>query len=273
MLDVGHGLGVHASVSKQKSKSERAARGKIAVPPSDFLTDPAHAPPFSPADTTPPFSPSSPSANGDEEADLARLADDGGPASPLTEAKDEAETSEAPDAPTSLSLEQRVRRLEDVVLSLHDRRPAEPRSGPSPNVPPPPPTAVQLDVNKRPPTPAAPVATAVPVSVPGIAQSVMRGSVMWLLWDTWAEARAIVRMFVDPRYQLPWSARVLPVILLAAILTSRYWVPFASIPFLGDWLLVKLVDLLLAFLLFKWLGHEARRYRQTSPDLPTNLRL
>jgi hypothetical protein len=96
---------------------------------------------------------------------------------------------------------------------------------------------------------------------------------MWLLWDTWAEARAIVRMFVDPRYQLPWSARVLPLILLAAILTSRYWVPFASIPFLGDWLLVKFVDLLLAFFLFKWLGHEARRYRQTSPDLPAKLRL
>jgi hypothetical protein len=80
-------------------------------------------------------------------------------------------------------------------------------------------------------------------------------------------------MFLDPRYQLPWSARVLPLVILAAILTSRFWVPGSSIPYLGDWLLVKLVDLLLAFLLFKWLGHEARRYRQTSPDLPANLRL
>jgi hypothetical protein len=110
------------------------------------------------------------------------------------------------------------------------------------------------------------------MSVPGIVQSVTRGSVMWLLWDTWAEARAIVRMFVDPRYRLSRSARVLPLVLLAAILTSGFWVPFSSVYVLGGWL-VKAVDLLLAFLLFKWLGHEARRYRQTSPDLPANLRL
>jgi hypothetical protein len=29
----------------------------------------------------------------------------------------------------------------------------------------------------------------------------------------------------------------------------------------------------LAFVLFKVLGQEARRYRETSPDLPPNLRL
>lgn len=80
-------------------------------------------------------------------------------------------------------------------------------------------------------------------------------------------------MFVDPRYQLPWTARVLPLVMLAAILTSKYWIPGSSIPILGDWLLVKLINLLLAFVLFKWLGHEARRYRRTSPDLPPSLRL
>lgn len=80
-------------------------------------------------------------------------------------------------------------------------------------------------------------------------------------------------MFLDPRYQLPWSARALSLVFLAAILTSYYWLgPISSIPLLGG-ILNKLVDLLLAFLLFKWLGHEARRYRQTSPDLPANLRL
>jgi len=79
-------------------------------------------------------------------------------------------------------------------------------------------------------------------------------------------------MFVDPRYRMARSARLLPLVLVAAILTSSYWVPFASLPVLGGWL-VKASDLFLAFLLFKWLGHEARRYRQTSPDLPANLRL
>lgn len=257
MLEEAHGSGVHASVNKQKSKTERAARRKSAVPPSESLTDPAQPPPIPETDTTP-IAPSQPSANGDEEADLARLADDGGPPSP---------NAEAPEPPTALSLEQRVRRLEEALMLLQDQRTSAHPPEARPTLPPPP-TAIRLDVGKQPP-----VATAVPASVGGIVPSITRSSVLWLFWDTWAEARAIVRMFVDPRYNLPWSARVLPLFLLAAILTSEYWVPFSSIPVLGSWLLVKLVDLFLAFLLFKWLGHEARRYRQTSPDLPANLRL
>jgi len=79
-------------------------------------------------------------------------------------------------------------------------------------------------------------------------------------------------MFVDPRYHLPWSARVLPLSLVVAIITSYYWMPGTTIPVLGTWI-NKAVDLVLAFVLFKWLGQEARRYRQTSPDLPPNLRL
>lgn len=230
------------------------------MPPSESLTDPAPAPLFPPTDTPPSIAASDPSANGAEEAALARLADDGGPH--LADAT--TETSHPPDEvpADALSLERRVRRLEEAVTLLQGRRTAAPA-----------PTAIRLDVDKRPPSPAAPIASAPPSPAPSIAPSVTRSSLMWLLWDTWAEARAIVRMFLDPRYQLPWSARVLPLVILAAILTSKFWVPFSSIPFLGDWLLVKLVDLLLAFLLFKWLGHEARRYRQTSPDLPANLRL
>jgi hypothetical protein len=259
MLEDAHGSGVDARVNKQKSKIERAARRKTAVPPSESLTDAAPLPPILETDTTAPISPSLPSANGDEEAALARLADDGCPPSPHTE---------APESPMALSLEQRVRLLEEAVMLLQDRRPSEPRPAEARPMPPPPPTAIRLDIGKSPP-----LATAVPASAPSIAPSVIRSSVLWLLWDTWAEARAIVRMFIDPRYNLPWAARSLPLVLLAAILTSKYWVPFASVPFLGDWLLVKLVDLFLAFLLFKWLGHEARRYRQTSPDLPAKLRL
>jgi hypothetical protein len=263
MLEEAHGSGVHASVNTQKSKTERAARRKSAVPPSESLTDPAPPPPIPETDPTPPIAPSLPSANGDEEADLARLADDGGPPSP---------GAEAPEPPTALSLEQRVRRLEEAMLLFQDHRPSKPRPADHPPearpLPPPPPTAIRLDIGKPPP-----VATAVPASIGGIVPSITRSSVLWLFWDTWAEARAIVRMFVDPRYNLPWSARVLPLVLLAAILSSEYWVPFSSVPLLGSWLLVKLVDLFLAFLLFKWLGHEARRYRQTSPDLPAGLRL
>ena len=284
MLEDAYGSGVHASVNKPKSKTERAARRKTAVPPSESLTEPAPPPPLPEADTTPPIPPSLPSTNGEDDAALARLADDGGPPSSTGETPVPL-SGEVPEPPTALSLEQRVRRLEEVVTLIQEHRAPEPRLAAVPDqphpvdgqpdarpIPPIAPTAIRLDVAKP-----LPVATAVPASVPSSASSILhsatRSSVLWLLWDTWAETRAIVRMFVDPRYSLPWSARVLPLILLAAILTSRFWVPFSSIPFLGDWLLVKFVDLLLAFLLFKWLGHEARRYRQTSPDLPAKLRL
>jgi hypothetical protein len=240
------------------------------VPPSEFGTDPASGPPLPATDSIPPLPPSPPSVNGDDEAALARLADDGGPDAPPTEAA----------APVAPSLEQRVRRLEELVASFQQHRDAAtpiaavpvraiPTDRPPEAQPPAASTGVMLEVGKRLMAAAAPADTA----PAGAALAAKRGGGLWLLWDTWAESRAIVRMFVDPRYQLPWSARVLPLILLAAILTSKYWVPFSSIPFLGDWLLVKMVDLLLAFLLFKWLGHEARRYRQTSPDLPANLRL
>lgn len=248
------------------------------MPPSESLTDPAPPPPIPETDTTPPIPPSLPSANGEEDAALARLADDGGPPS---------STGETPvppsgEPPSALSLELRVRRLEEVVTLLQEHQPrratvAEPPrpadgQPDAPPVPPIAPTAIRIDMAK--PLPVATAAPApVPSSAPSILHSTTRSSVLWLLWDTWAEVRAIVRMFVDPRYNLPWSARVLPLILLVAILTSKYWVPFSSIPFLGSWLLVKFVDLFLAFLLFKWLGHEARRYRQTSPDLPAKLRL
>jgi hypothetical protein len=95
---------------------------------------------------------------------------------------------------------------------------------------------------------------------------------MWLVWDTLAEARAILRMYVDPRYSLSWMGRTVPLILLAAFLTTQIWVPFSSVTWLG-WIPIKAADLLIGFLLFKVLGHEARRYRETAPDLPPNLRL
>jgi hypothetical protein len=268
------------------------------VSPTQAMMEPTPAPPVTAPDTIPPTNAPSPPSNGEDETALARLADDGGP--PLMPAEAEAPPSQAPTGETPVlaipthtpSLEERVRRLEDALALLLEQRAAETRtiSSPAPTRPPDPPsearpapspaapappasTAVLLDVGKRLLGSAAQVVPPASVPVSGIARPADRNGVLWLLWDTWAEARAIVRMFVDPRYHLPWSARVLPLVVLAAILTSKYWVPGSSIPILGNWLLVKLVDLLLAFLLFKWLGHEARRYRQTSPDLPSSLRL
>ncbi len=236
------------------------------MPSTESTTEPTPSPLVAAPDTATPSNAPLSSANHDEEAALARRADAPPPTSLPA---------------NTLSLEQRVRRLEDALALLQEQRAAErpivaPPAAASTNEQPPetPPTstAVLLDVGKRLLGAASPTVASAPLSVPSIAQSANRGGLLWLLWDTWAEARIIVRMFVDPRHHLPWSARLLPLILLAAILTSYHWVPFSSFPLLGSWI-NKAVDLLLAFLLFKWLGHEARRYRHTSPDLPTKLRL
>jgi hypothetical protein len=95
---------------------------------------------------------------------------------------------------------------------------------------------------------------------------------MWLVWETLAEARAILRMYVDPRYSLSWTGRMIPPILLAAFVFIHYWLPFAIVPIIGP-IIEKAGELVVGFVLFKVLGHEARRYRETAPDLPPSLRL
>jgi hypothetical protein len=100
----------------------------------------------------------------------------------------------------------------------------------------------------------------------------------WLLFDAYAELRAIVRMYLDPRFRLTWAARVVPLILLPAIALSGLWLPGTTLlnkitlDIVGT-LLEKVVDLLLAFVLFQVVHREATRYRTTSPDLPPSLRL
>ena len=242
-----------------------------------------------------------PAINQEEEASLARMPDQDTPAPNLEQAASPAIESApslppappvaaiVPPAPLPVAdtlspLEQRIRRIEDALAHLLEQRTSETRvtTTPAPPAPPPPPpamptppapTAALFDMGKRLLGAASHAVMQAPVPSPAAAPpSSVGGRALWLLWDTWAEARAIVRMFVDPRYQLPWSARILPLSLVAAIITSYYWMPGTTIPVLGTWI-NKAVDLALAFVLFKWLGHEARRYRQTSPDLPPNLRL
>jgi hypothetical protein len=290
-------------VNQRKRKADRAARKKEALTGAETMSEPM--PPESLPTTSAPYPHElpPPGSNGDEDNAFARLADDGSPVPPQSQTEEapalaasEAEPPVA--APTTAvafdrdNLEQRIRRLEDAITLLLEQRNASVRSNvpasnvaltepptPAPVVAPPaaPPVAssatMLLDVSKRLWATAAPQFPTATIPTAPAARPSFRGSLLWLFWDTWAEARAIGRMFVDPRYHLPWSARLLLMGLLAAILTSKYWVPGSSIPILGDWLLIKFVDLLLAFVLFKWLGHEARRYRQTSPDLPANLRL
>jgi hypothetical protein len=168
-------------------------------------------------------------------------------------------------------LEERVRRLEEA-LALRRAAPAAavpaapaatamPAPAPT-NITDSPPVAAMAPITNLPDQPPSPLP---PVELP-------RRNRTWLPLDILTEARVILRMFVDPRYSMSWSGRTIPLVLLALFLTSWWWVPLTSITGFG-YLINKTADLAICFVLFKVLGHEARRYRRTAPDLPASMRL
>jgi hypothetical protein len=85
----------------------------------------------------------------------------------------------------------------------------------------------------------------------------------WIVVDVVLEFVAIYRMFFDFTYKAGWPTRILVLVLLPAILTSSLWFPGSHFWWiLGD-VLDKLLDLLLAFIMYKALSREAQRYLQT----------
>jgi len=87
----------------------------------------------------------------------------------------------------------------------------------------------------------------------------------WLLYEAYCEARTMLHMYLDPRYrhQMTWSGRVVPLVLLAAIFTTYIWLPGSAVlPDIVSGPIIKLVDLVLAFILFKVLHREAQRYKK-----------
>jgi hypothetical protein len=189
-------------------------------------------------------------------------------------------------AEAALPLEERVRRLEEAMAALQEARMREsrPQAAPAdaPAAAPAPPAAIPVGAV----TAAAPVAIPVaapapaprphptPFGVPAAAQA--RPPVVdrqpWLIWELIAESRIILRMYVDPRYSMTWVARLLPLGMLIVIAFSPWVIPGAAIPGFGI-VLQRLGELVAGFVLFKVLFREARRYRERSPDLPSDLRL
>ncbi|HEV3257126.1 MAG TPA: hypothetical protein VG013_09625 [Gemmataceae bacterium] len=158
------------------------------------------------------------------------------------------------------SLEHRVHRLEDAVASLQDTRGLEERvtervaermsrAAPAAEVQPSAGRRVKPEavdpVRAEPPPTATPVAVARPP---------------WLLFDVYHELQAMVRMFLDRRYQVSWPARLIPLAALVVMVLS--WFTLGSIWVVGP-LLDKALDLLLAFVAYKALSREAARYRAT----------
>ncbi|MFL5241423.1 MAG: hypothetical protein ACJ8FY_04890 [Gemmataceae bacterium] len=183
-------------------------------------------------------------------------------------------------AANAAALEQRICRLEDAVAHLQDTRPLEERVI----------ERVTERVQRQQPTPGAAGGAVIDANRSFLPSVVSSNSAYhgesggkapnrtssprrpWLLVDMVADARAIFRMFVDPRYHLSWRGRLLPFALTAVILTSSFWIPGTGLAIVGP-LFDKILNLVLAFVLYKILAYEARRYRETAPDLPPSLRL
>jgi hypothetical protein len=188
------------------------------------------------------------------------------------------------------ALEGRVRRLEDALAALQDTRALEERvvERVAAKVGPGDPNGLRESAGLimeagRHLLPAAAGALAggadaAEAHARAQAQPAAPGRRPWLLFEVYAELRAMVRMYVDPRFRLTWQARLLPLVLLVAIATSGLWLPGndflnkITLNIVGT-LYEKVVDLALAFVLFKVLHREVSRYRQSSPDLPPSLRL
>jgi hypothetical protein len=148
--------------------------------------------------------------------------------------------------PALAALERRVQHLEEAVTALQEHQRAENsqvKVGAPPAENPPPP---QEHVERRTFSDLPPARSS------------------WLLVDILSEARIMVRMFFDIHFKMAWYTRPAVVILLLMILTSGLWLGW--VPLLG-FVLIKIWDLVLAFLIYKILSREARRYRETCRPL------
>ena len=169
-------------------------------------------------------------------------------AAPAEEPNEQARSEQIVSAP--LSLEERVRRLEDVIATLQIT-PAKAPETPHIN---------SAAVFAAPPP--APVKEPAPLPPP-VRHPLLPGPQTWLVFEIIAELRAIVRMFFDRGYRMTWRTRVLVPLLIVIIVLSRMWI--GNLPIIG-WLLDLVLYPILLYVLFKVLGREAARYRAASPS-------
>ena len=175
-------------------------------------------------------------------------------------------------------LEQRLRRLEEAVAQLQDTRELEERlwermSGRAAENQPASlresATQVMVEAGRR-LLPAAVEMMSQPAVSPPVATPMSQPPVLprynWLVWDMYKEVQDTIRMFLDSRYQVSWTARLVPFTALILMLLSGF-LPTNNIPIIGM-LLEKVLDLVLAFMAYKALSREVHRYREALCYLP-----
>jgi uncharacterized membrane protein YkvA (DUF1232 family) len=83
---------------------------------------------------------------------------------------------------------------------------------------------------------------------------------MSLIREVWSEVRLLLRMVRDPIYSISWLGIIVPLFALVYVVFPwKFW-PLNAIPD-GIYLIGLLDDLVVAYVGFKVLGRELRRYR------------
>jgi hypothetical protein len=140
------------------------------------------------------------------------------------------------------TLDTRVQRLEDAVAAMQDTHLMEER--------------ILERLHERPQVKSgpAPLEDHVTANTPHTSQTPPPVAMSAL-----TEWRAIVRMFFDVHYHIAWTTRFLAIVLVAVIVTSQWWFPLVHVPIMGP-IFDKTLDILVAFVLYRVLATEARRY-------------
>jgi hypothetical protein len=89
----------------------------------------------------------------------------------------------------------------------------------------------------------------------------------WLIPDLYAEVRAIFWMFLDTRYRLGWTCRLIPPILVSVLFIS--WFLLDGRLFYVGTIMDRVIEIALVVIAYKILSREARRYRDTVGDFPS----
>jgi hypothetical protein len=172
--------------------------------------------------------------------------------------------------PAGEPLEERLRRLEAALTAFAEAKPTAPVARVVPETPARGASGVIRDSASR-------VMDAgrwlLPLALGGMRPTTEEapadGKSPWFLIDALNELITYKYMYGDPRYRLTWTGRVMPLVLLALILAPWASLPMISLlPAILTYILTKLLDLFFAFLLFKVLNREARRYRAIIPQYP-----
>jgi hypothetical protein len=148
-------------------------------------------------------------------------------------------------------MERRLQTLEVKVAALPDAQELETRitERVKANMPPP------IDPSE------APSFRDISLPMPNVQTIVATARTTWMVFELVKELKLLFWTLLDRRYHMAWITRAITLVLLAAVLTSQFWLPFAFDNIVGrTW--EKVIDILIGLVMFLVLHYEMRRYQE-----------